>query len=136
MMPADYKAVAADVYAGDTTSLDSSTSTDTSTSIFLFRIEADPEPDVLSRVASIFNIANEVPRRADLRRDSPDQVNICVEIELSRPETADMIRRKLQQLTCTIAAECVAVDSPEKRPSYAGALIISATPPIFSRDSE
>lgn len=64
-------------------------------------IVADPEPDVVARVASIFNIANTVPRRATLQRESTDTVDITVAIELCSDVLADMIRRKLEQLTCT-----------------------------------
>jgi hypothetical protein len=105
---------AADVYAGDIGELKSSTNT--SSSVFLFRIEADAEPDVFARVASIFNIANTAPLQVTLRRGGPDQVNISVAIELSLESTADMIRRKLAQLTCSISADYFLVDSTVKEP--------------------
>jgi hypothetical protein len=108
----DDKVVAADVYAGDTTALTSSA--DTRTNIFLFRIQADAEPDAFARVAGIFNIANTAPRRVALRRTAPDQLNMSVAIELPLDSTADMIRRKLTQLTCTISADYVVIDSVAK----------------------
>jgi glycine cleavage system regulatory protein len=101
------KSVAADVYAGDTTA---PSPTGPATAVFLFRIVADAEPDVLVRIAGIFNIANIAPRRATLRRTSPDQVNISIAIELSLAANAEMIRRKLEQLTCTLSAEWVALN--------------------------
>jgi hypothetical protein len=96
--------IAADVYAGDVA--DPNSSSDTGASLFLFRIEADPEPDVFARVAATFNIANIAPRRASLRRGSPGTVSIMVAIELTGAGIADLIRRKLQQLTSTVSVEC------------------------------
>jgi glycine cleavage system regulatory protein len=106
---ADEAPVAADVYAGDIATLE--LPFNTRVTLFLFRIEADPEPDVLARVAGVFNVANIAPRRATLRRESPDMVNITVAIELAGAVTADMIRRKLEQLTCTLSVELVIGDS-------------------------
>jgi hypothetical protein len=93
------KTIAADVYADDITNPNSSL--DVGATLFLFRIEADAEPDVFARVAAVFNIANIAPRRATLRRESQVTVNITVLIELARASVADMLRRKLEQLTCT-----------------------------------
>jgi glycine cleavage system regulatory protein len=97
----------ADVYAGD---IATQQGPEVAGSVFVFRIEADAEPDTFARVAAVFNIANGAPRRVSLRRGAPGQVNITIEIELPRSTTAEMIRRKLEQLTCTILAECVVAD--------------------------
>jgi glycine cleavage system regulatory protein len=99
----DGQFVTADVYAGDITTIRSAA--DTRSTIYCFRVTADAEPDVLARVASIFNIANAAPRQATLLRDSPHVVNISVAIELPSAAMADMIRRKLEQLTCVITVE-------------------------------
>jgi hypothetical protein len=101
--------VAAAAYAGDTTALLAASAA--GSSVFVFRIEADAEPNTFARVAGVFNIANTAPQRVSLRRGSPGQVNISIEIELAQALTADMIRRKLEQLTCTILAEWVAGES-------------------------
>jgi glycine cleavage system regulatory protein len=106
--------VGADVYAGDIAALNGTAAA--SPSVFLFHIEAESQPDVLARVANVFNIANVVPLRADLRRASPDQVIITVAIELPLPATADLIRRKLEQLTCTLIVDCSGVDSAAPLP--------------------
>ena len=101
--------IAADVYADDITNPNSSL--DAGATLFLFRIEADPEPDVFARVAAVFNIANIAPRRATLDRESPGTVNISVLIELARAGVAEMLRRKLEQLTCTLSVEVVTGES-------------------------
>jgi len=93
----------ADVYSGDTAV--STLSGDHAAKTFLFAIDADSEPDVLSRVANIFNLANTVPLSASLLRASIERTNIVVQIELSSASTAELIRRKLAQLTCTISVE-------------------------------
>jgi hypothetical protein len=103
------KTIAADVYAGDVTNPKSSLNT--GATLFLFRVEADAEPDVFARVATIFNIANIAPRRATLRRESSGTVNVTVVIELARASVADMLRRKLEQLTCTLSVELVIGES-------------------------
>jgi hypothetical protein len=97
--------IAADVYAGDVTT--PTRSADIGTTFYLFRVEADLEPDVFARVACIFNIANCAPHRATLCRQSASAVTITVAIELSGAGVADMIRRKLEQLTSTLSVELV-----------------------------
>jgi hypothetical protein len=99
----------ADVYAGDITTIRSAA--DTRSTIYCFRVKADAEPDVLARVANIFNIANAAPHQATLLRDSPDVVNVSIAIELSGAAMADMIRRKLEQLTCIISVELMVDES-------------------------
>jgi hypothetical protein len=103
------QSISADVYAGDVTNPKSSL--DTGATLFLFRVQADAEPDVFARVAAIFNIANIAPRRATLRQESPGTVDITVVIELARASVADMLRRKLEQLTCTLSVELVIGES-------------------------
>ena len=103
------KTISADVYADDIANPNSSL--DTGATLFLFRIEADAEPDVFARVAAVFNIANIAPRRATLDRESPGTVNIRVLIELARASGADLLRRKLEQLTCTLSVELVIGES-------------------------
>jgi hypothetical protein len=101
MSEVDHNSRTADVYSGDTTVVEPSTMR--GTSCFLFTIEADAEPDVLARVAGLFNIANVAPRSARLSRDSSDHVKISIGINLTSAITADMIRRKVEQLSCTIS---------------------------------
>jgi len=105
----DRQFVKADAYAGSITTIRSAA--DTRSRLYCFRVKADAEPDVLARVANIFNIANAAPHRAILLRDSPDVVNVSVAIELSGAAMADMIRRKLEQLTCVISVELMGDES-------------------------
>jgi len=95
------QAAVADVYAGDAASTqrpDEGVRT-----VFLFVIEADPDPDVLARVAMIFNIAHVAPRSVKFQRESTGNATIVVAIPLLGGVQADMIRRKLEQLTCTLS---------------------------------
>jgi hypothetical protein len=98
------KLAAADVYAGNTALANLSSE---STNVFLFAIEADAEPDVLARVAGLFNLADMAPRSASLCRESFEHLHIAVEIERISATTADMIRRKLMQFTCVISVELI-----------------------------
>ena len=100
---ADEQVVTADVYSGDITTIRSAV--EARPTIYWFRVKADAEPDVLARVASLFNIANAAPCQAIFLRDSSDVMNMSVAIELSGATMADMIRRKLEQLTCVISVE-------------------------------
>lgn len=102
----------ADVYSGDTASHE--LSGEHSTNVFLFAIEAEAEPDVLARVANLFNLANVAPLTANLYRESFERVNIVVEMELIRASTADLIRRKLAQLTCIISVEVTVQNAMRK----------------------
>ena len=85
------------LYSGDATSFGASIDPAT---IFLFTIEADAEPDVLARIANCFNLANVAPLRATLQRQSSDFVKMAVEIGPLSVASADMINRKISQLTC------------------------------------
>jgi hypothetical protein len=113
MSAADHNSPTADVYSGDMAVVDSTTVR--GTSFFLFTIEADAEPDVLARVAALFNIANVAPHSASLSRESSDHVKISIGINLTSAITADMIRRKLEQLTCLISVLLTSDQKPEKR---------------------
>jgi hypothetical protein len=101
-----------DVYAGDTASHERSS--EHATNVFLFAIEAEAEPDVLARVANLFNLANVAPLSAHLHRESFEHVKILVEMELISASTAELIRRKLAQLTCIISVELTAQNAMRK----------------------
>jgi hypothetical protein len=105
------KPVAADVYAGDIAAVAPLTAT--GSTVFLFRIAADADADVFARVASVFNIGNVAPQRASLWQAAHGQVHISIAVELSSATTADLIRRKLEQLTCTLSVDCVVSDPSE-----------------------
>jgi hypothetical protein len=88
----------ADVYAGDAAMSDQQENQPQA--VFAYTIDADAEPDVLARVANLLNLANLAPISVSLRRESSEIVIISVEIGPLRRVTAEMIRRKLAQLTC------------------------------------
>ena len=100
MRPGGDQVAVADVYAGDagTQRLDEGVRI-----LFLFVIEADPDPDVFARVAMIFNLANVAPCSARFQRRSEGNVTIEVAMPLLGVAQADLIRRKLEQLTCTLS---------------------------------
>jgi hypothetical protein len=101
----------ADVYAGDTAIPESSQH---ATNIYLFAIEADAEPDVLARVANVLNLANVAPLSANLHKESLERVKILAEMESISASTAELIRRKLAQLTCIISVEVTAQNAMQK----------------------
>lgn len=71
----------------------------------VFIIEADADADVLSRVANQFAYANVGPRQVSLVQDRAGIVRIRVELAGVRSVTAELIRRKLVQLTCVIGVQ-------------------------------
>jgi hypothetical protein len=97
------RAAVADVYAADL-GIQGSPREHAGT-LFAFAIEADAQPDVLARVASVFNLANRPPQAATLRWESLEQVYIAIDMAQITPAVADSIRRKLVQLTCVTAVE-------------------------------
>lgn len=88
----------ADVYAADTAQVRSDEGGGGTP--YVYWLEADPDPDVLSRVAGVCNLANVAPRRVTLERAADERVNIGIELDGISASTADSIRRKLLQLTC------------------------------------
>ncbi len=90
----------ADVYAGDA---GAQRADDGVRTLFLFVIEADPQPDVLLRVAMIFNLANVAPRSVKFHRQSAGNATLEVTMPLLGGAQADLLRRKLEQLTCTLS---------------------------------
>jgi hypothetical protein len=90
----------ADVYAGDA---GAQRPDDGARTLFLFVIEADPEPDVLLRAAMVFNLANVAPRSVRFHRQSAGNATMEVTMPLLGSAQADLLRRKLEQLTCTLS---------------------------------
>ena len=90
----------ADVYAGDA---GAQRADDGVRTLFLFVIEADPQPDVLLRVAMIFNLANVAPRSVRFQRQSEGNATIEIVMPVLGGAQADLLRRKLEQLTCTLS---------------------------------
>lgn len=99
----------ADVYAGDDAQ---PTAGECHATALLFRIEADADADVLSRVAHQLMFANTAPYRASLYQ--PVEGVVSMEIELrgvSKPR-AELIRGKLSRLTCVREVDLVDRDLP------------------------
>jgi hypothetical protein len=89
---------AADVYVGDTSILQVAEKSDAT--IYTYSISADPDPDVLLRIAGVFLLANVSPRRVSLERGQGDRIIVMAEMSDITAATADSIGRKLEQLTC------------------------------------
>ena len=90
----------ADVYAGDAGAQRHDAGVPT---LFSFVIEADPQPDVFLRVAMIFNLANVAPHSVKFQRQSEGNATMEIIMPLLSGAQADLIRRKLEQLTCTLS---------------------------------
>ncbi len=70
-----------------------------------FSILADADPDVLLRVASQLLLSNVAPYKLALTRMTNDSVQIDAELRGVSATTAESIRRKLLQLSCTETVE-------------------------------
>ena len=92
-----------DVYAGD----DDHTRarSEAPLSDVLFIIEADPDPDALSRIIGIVGLTNRAPASGHMVTGPSGQLNVTLEVQGIPLVTQDLIRRKLLQLTCVTAAE-------------------------------
>jgi hypothetical protein len=99
-----------DVYAGDD-DLPSGTVSLQVADAFVFHVVADSDADVLLRVASLLLLSNRAPFRLTLTQPSPDTVLIEAHLRGITRTTAESIRRKLQQLSCTETVELA--DAPE-----------------------
>jgi hypothetical protein len=102
MKAVDKQTALADVYAGDNSYL--ATANAGSGRMFSYAIEADAEPDVLARIANLFNLTNRAPKYVTLRSDGDARVTIIMTIGPLDPSNAEMICRKIRQLTCVVAA--------------------------------
>jgi hypothetical protein len=101
----------ADVYAGDNSDLTSAHGK--SERVFSYAIEADADPDVLARVANLFNLANRAPKYVTLRTNAEAQVTIVITIGPLDSTNAEMICRKIRQLTCVLAARLIEGEADE-----------------------
>jgi hypothetical protein len=91
------KSPTADVYAGDTSSLDAVEASNGS--IHFFEIEADSEPGTFARIANVLNIANIAPKRVMLEvKEADGSLSIYIELRAAL-NVAQSIQRKLTQLT-------------------------------------
>jgi hypothetical protein len=89
-----------DVYAGDDglpSGLDASQPVNSVTLVVI----ADANPDVLLRTATQLLLSNTTPSRILMTRASGECVRIEATLSGIAPATAESIRRKLMQLSCT-----------------------------------
>jgi hypothetical protein len=84
----------ADVYAGDIAAAHPSR-----TAVFSFVILADADPNAFARIANLFDLANLAPKSVHLESQSDDVLTVSVEIGPLATVRAEMIGRKIAQLT-------------------------------------
>lgn len=77
----------------------------------VYTIEADAQPDVLGRVANLLNLANLAPQLVHLQRKSDEILTISVEIGPITNTSAELIRRKMTQLTCVTEVSLASRDN-------------------------
>jgi hypothetical protein len=94
----------ADVYAGDDDLRGGRRPTVQATR-FRYRIEADADADVLSRISNQLNFANAAPWSLELATAADDRIVVNAELRGISETLAEFIRRKLQQQTCVVAVE-------------------------------
>jgi hypothetical protein len=90
----------ADVYAADCGLSDAGASKRAS-EYFVIRLVADADPDVLHRVSAQLNLLNEAPMRVLFERSADDTAAMTILIRCSA-RAADLVRRKLEQLTSVV----------------------------------
>ena len=95
----------ADVYAGDDALRDGAALEGATATAYTYFIVADPDADVLLRIANQFNFANVAPWRVELAHRLDGCVTISVEMRTIAGAVAESIRRKLLQLTSVTDVE-------------------------------
>jgi hypothetical protein len=93
-----------DVYAGDL-NLNVATSKSRPPAATRITISADPDPDVLLRIAVILNTLNSAPLEFHLRT-AEIETKVDVTLKDCPESVGDMLCRKLRQLTCVLSVEC------------------------------
>jgi hypothetical protein len=88
-----------DVYAGDD-ALSSSAKNTQEKCTFRYIVSGDAQPDLLLRVCAQLLLANELPTRVVLARQTPDRATIEIEFTGINALLAESISRKISQLTC------------------------------------
>jgi hypothetical protein len=103
-----------DVYAGDADAAQSPATTSV-----LFVVVADPDPDVLCRVATHVRLGNVAPSAGALATRADGAIVIRIQVDGLAMSTAEGIRRKLLQLTTVwdVEMHCAeALRQPSDRP--------------------
>jgi hypothetical protein len=108
----------ADVYAGDEDLLRGVPTAAERVDV-LFRIEADPDPDALFRIAGIVSLANCAPHGGRIGATASGKLEIALELRAVPVTTRELIRRKLSQLTCVTHADAYALPNRAEPPASA-----------------
>lgn len=80
-------------------------------------VEADPDPDALARIAGIASLTNVAPVAASLTTTRAGPLTVVLEFSDITEAIADLVRRKLAQLTCVTRADCRTIARSEQRPA-------------------
>jgi len=70
-----------------------------------YRISADAHPDVLLRIAAVLNYANRAPWSLSMQMSGLEEVLIQTALRDIPASMAEMLRRKLTQLTCVVSVD-------------------------------
>jgi hypothetical protein len=74
---------------------------------FVIRLVADADPDVLLRVSAQLNFLNEAPIGVSFERSADDTAAMTIILRCSA-RSADLVCRKLEQLTSVVAVSATA----------------------------
>jgi len=96
-----------DVYAGDEDLRSAAPSHSDSTILFI--VIADPDSNSLARISAIIAMTNLPPSGGSIVTDSSGQLITTIEVRGCSSSTAELLKRKLEQLTCVIEAEFIPV---------------------------
>ena len=91
-----------DVYAGDEYTEEPADAR--SPGAVTFEVTVERAPDSLARVANVVAMTNLVPRTARLFECAEELMTIQITVDGCSEVTAEFLRRKLEQLTCTVSA--------------------------------
>lgn len=85
----------------------------------IFEVRADADPGALPRVAAMLAVANVAPLRVNCERESNREMLVTVVLDGITAVSAELILRKLQQLSVVVEATRMCEEMPN----------LAATPP-------
>ncbi|MEZ5459786.1 MAG: hypothetical protein R3E65_10920 [Steroidobacteraceae bacterium] len=98
-----------DVYTGDLTNV----SNPPSLVRAVFEVRADADPGALHRVAAMLALANVAPLRMTCERESTCEILIAAVLDGISVASADLMLRKLQQLSVVVEATLMCEEMPQ-----------------------
>jgi hypothetical protein len=108
MRMSDYRQPLRDVYSGDLT-----TATDSLAAVrAVFEVRADADPGALTRVAATLALANTAPLPVNCEREGPDEILMTAVLDGITATAADLILRKLKQLSVVVEATVICEEMP------------------------